>query len=56
MDAQALREVVAAFGGDAAQAEAAVEDRWQALKTVDPTASRDRAIGQLRPQGHRALT
>ena len=47
MDARALSEVVAAFGGDAAQAEAAVADRWEALKTVDPTATRDRAIGQL---------
>ena len=47
MDARALSEVVAAFGGDKDQAEAEVEERWQALKRVDPGATRDRAMGQL---------
>src|SRR3989304_5503488 len=47
MDARALSEEVAAFGGDKDQAEAEVEERWQALKRVDPGATRDRAMGQL---------
>ncbi len=47
MDQRALSEVVAAFGGDAAQAEAAVAERWEALKRVTPDATRDAATKQL---------
>ena len=47
MDVHAWSEVVAAFGGDHAQAEAAVAERWEALKRVDPAAGRDAAARQL---------
>ncbi|MFQ5657318.1 MAG: aldolase/citrate lyase family protein [Candidatus Methylomirabilales bacterium] len=47
MDERALSEVVAAFGGDTVQAEAEVADRWEAMKRVDPAASRDEATRQL---------
>ena len=47
MDDRALSEVVAAFGGDTAQAEADVAERWELMKRVDPNATRDAAIRQL---------
>ena len=47
MDERALSEVLAAFGGDTAQAEADVAERWEAMKRVDPAASREDAIRQL---------
>lgn len=47
MDDRALSEVVAAFGGDTAQAEADVAERWEAMKQVDPKATREAAIQQL---------
>ncbi|MFQ5989153.1 MAG: aldolase/citrate lyase family protein, partial [Candidatus Methylomirabilales bacterium] len=47
MDERALSEVVAAFGGDTAQAEADVAERWEAMKQVDPKATREAAIQQL---------
>lgn len=47
MDEQALRTVIAAFGGDTAQAEADIAERWEAMKQVDPGATRDAAIRQL---------
>lgn len=47
MDERAFREVVAAFGGDSAQAEADVNERWEALKRVNPGATRDEAMQQL---------
>jgi citrate lyase beta subunit len=40
-------EVVAAFGGDEDQADAEVQERWQALKQVDPGATREATIRQL---------
>jgi len=47
VDERTWDDVVAAFGGHKDQAEAEVEDRWHALKRVDPGATRDRAIEQL---------
>ncbi len=47
MDEQALSKVVAAFGGDTAQAEADIAERWEAMKRVDPAATREAAIRQL---------
>jgi citrate lyase beta subunit/acyl dehydratase len=47
MDEKAFSNVVAAFGGDASQAEAAVAERWEAMKRVDPEATREAAIRQL---------
>ncbi len=47
LQTQAWSDVVAAFGGDAAQAEAEVTDRWQAMQRVDPTATREAAIDRL---------
>ncbi|MFQ5883273.1 MAG: aldolase/citrate lyase family protein, partial [Candidatus Methylomirabilales bacterium] len=47
MDEQAWSAVVAAFGGDTAQAEAEVAERWQALQQVHPEAPREAAIQQL---------
>jgi citrate lyase subunit beta/citryl-CoA lyase len=47
VDERTWDKIVAAFGGDKDQADAEVEERWQALKRVDPCATRDRAIGQL---------
>jgi 3-hydroxybutyryl-CoA dehydratase len=44
---QAWREVVQAFGGDVAQAEADVMERWQAMRRVDPGATREEAIQRL---------
>ncbi|MGH7425111.1 MAG: hypothetical protein ACREJP_02975, partial [Candidatus Methylomirabilales bacterium] len=47
MDERTWDEVVAAFEGDKDQADAEVEERWHALKRVDPGATREKAIGQL---------
>ncbi len=47
MGERALSEVVAAFGGDTSQAEAAVAERWEAMKRVDPDATREAAVEQL---------
>ena len=47
MNERALNDVLAAFGGDTTQAEAEVAERWEALKRVDPAATRDAAIRQL---------
>jgi len=47
MDERAFSEVVVAFGGDKAQAEAAVAERWEALKRVKPATTRDAATQQL---------
>ncbi|MGH7433957.1 MAG: aldolase/citrate lyase family protein, partial [Candidatus Methylomirabilales bacterium] len=47
MDERTWDDVVAAFGGAKDQAEAEVEDRWHALKRVDPGATREAATGQL---------
>jgi len=47
MDDRALSEVVAAFGGDTAQAETDVAERWEAMKRVDPAATREAATRQL---------
>ncbi|MGH7372485.1 MAG: hypothetical protein ACREJK_11655, partial [Candidatus Methylomirabilales bacterium] len=47
MDERTWDDVVAAFGGHKDQAEAEVEDRWHALKRVDPGATREAATGQL---------
>ncbi len=44
---QAWATVVAAFGGDAAQAEAEVMERWHAMQRVDPAASREKATLRL---------
>lgn len=44
---QAWSEVVAAFGGDTAQAEAEVTERWQAMQRVNPGATREEAIKRL---------
>jgi len=40
-------EVLAAFGGDAAQAEAEVIERWHAMQRVTPDATREEAITRL---------
>ncbi|MFQ5960043.1 MAG: aldolase/citrate lyase family protein, partial [Candidatus Methylomirabilales bacterium] len=47
MDERAISEVVAAFGGDTAQADAAVAERWEALKRVKRDATQDAATQQL---------
>ena len=47
MDEQALSTVIAAFGDDTPQAEADIAERWEAMKQVDPGATRDAAIRQL---------
>lgn len=47
MNERTLRDVVAAFGGDTSQAEAAATERWEAMKRVDPDATREAAIEQL---------
>ncbi|MCZ6479085.1 MAG: aldolase/citrate lyase family protein [candidate division NC10 bacterium] len=47
MDDRALSEVVTAFGGDMAQAETDVAERWEAMKRVDPAATREAATRQL---------
>ena len=44
---QAWSEVVAAFGGEAAQAETEVVERWNAMQRVNPAATRDEAILRL---------
>src|SRR3990172_2181640 len=44
---QAWSDVVAAFGGDADQAEAEVMERWHAMQRVDPGATREEAIRRL---------
>ena len=44
---RAWSEVVAAFGGEAAQAEAEVLERWHAMQRVNPAATRDEAILRL---------
>ena len=44
---QAWSDVVAAFGGDADQAEAEVMERWHAMQRVDPGATREEAIQRL---------
>lgn len=43
----AWNRVVAAFGGDAEQAEAEVTERWHALQRVNPSATREAAIQRL---------
>lgn len=47
MDERAWKEVVAAFGGDKEEAAAAVDERWKALRQVQPDVSRDAATQQL---------
>ncbi len=47
MSERALSDVVTAFGGDTAQAEAEVAERWEVLKRVNSAATRDSAIQQL---------
>ncbi|MGH7428468.1 MAG: aldolase/citrate lyase family protein, partial [Candidatus Methylomirabilaceae bacterium] len=47
LQTQAWSDVVGAFGGDAAQAEAEVAERWQAMQRVDPAATREAAIDRL---------
>ncbi|HET7853045.1 MAG TPA: hypothetical protein VFM04_01130, partial [Candidatus Methylomirabilis sp.] len=47
MDERTWDEIVAAFGGDKDQADAEIEERWQALKRVDPCATRKAAMEQL---------
>lgn len=44
---QAWSDVLAAFGGDAGQAEAEVMERWRAMQQVDPGATREEAIRRL---------
>jgi citrate lyase beta subunit/acyl dehydratase len=44
---RAWDDVVAAFGGDADQAEAEVMERWHAMERVDPAATREEAIRRL---------
>lgn len=47
MLSQAWSDVVEAFGGDKAQAEAEVIERWQAVKRVNPQATREEVLKQL---------
>ncbi|MFQ5846046.1 MAG: aldolase/citrate lyase family protein [Candidatus Methylomirabilales bacterium] len=47
MHERALTEVVAAFGGDTSQAEAAIAERWEAMKRIDADATREAAAEQL---------
>lgn len=47
MLSQAWSDMVAAFGGDKAQAEAEVIERWQAMQRVNPQATREEAIQRL---------
>jgi len=44
---QDWKDVVAAFGGNADQAEAEVTERWHAMQQVDPAATREEAIRRL---------
>ena len=44
---RAWNDVVAAFAGDADQAEAEVMERWRAMQRVDPGATREEAIQRL---------
>jgi citrate lyase beta subunit/acyl dehydratase len=46
-DQDAWNLVVAAFGGDAEQAEAEVTERWHALQRINPSATREDAIRRL---------
>jgi citrate lyase beta subunit/acyl dehydratase len=47
LQARAWTDVVAAFGGDAAQAEAEAAERWRDIQRVDPAAAREAAINRL---------